>query len=141
MPFHLPDAEDVAAARVGKPLPKCADGKTRLDVAEASRKADERALETWKKAVRARDGKLCRCCKRKVVVTLKLQASRAETHHITGRVHKPTRYDVRNGLQLCCECHRKVERNEIQIVGTAEFQIGNRSYIDADHHVDFKELA
>lgn len=115
---------------------------TRLDQAEAERKADERALETWKKGVRFRDGNKCRHCGRRVVVTLKLQANRAEIHHVTGRAHKPTRYDVRNGIQLCAACHQKVERNELQIVSTQTFTIGNREYSDMTdpQATSFKEL-
>lgn len=125
-----------------RPTPNLAKSPhgTRLDQAEADRKADEKALETWKKAVRARDGKFCRCCKRKIVVTMTLQANRAECHHITGRAHKPTRTDVRNGLQLCLGCHQKVERAEIQIVGSVFFTIGNREYVDGSQPVTFKGL-
>jgi len=113
-----------------RPTPNLQKGPTRLDAAEADRKADEKALEAWKKGVRARDGKRCRCCARKVVVTLKLQASRAECHHVTGRAHKPTRYDIRNGLQLCATCHQRIEHNEILIKSTQMFMIGNREYLD-----------
>lgn len=127
----------VLGARPRGPLPK---GKSRLDEAEAATKADEQLLEAWRKAVKARDGNRCRCCKRKVIVTLKLQASRAECHHLTGRVHKPTRYDVRNGILLCASCHQRVERNELQITGTLQFRIGPREYLDASGPVTFKEL-
>ena len=32
-------------------------------------------------------------------------------HHIIRVRHKLTRYDVRNGLPLCAECHRRAQRS------------------------------
>lgn len=137
--INAPTMAEVAEARRGQPLPK---GKTRLEEKIEQRpltKVDEKHFkaEVWK-----RDGKLCRCCHRKVVVTLKLQASQAHCHHVTGRQHKPTRTDVRNGLQLCATCHQKVEHNELQIVSTQTFTLGNREYADMTdfNAVTFKEL-
>lgn len=126
---------------LSKPIACPKPSQTRLMKAEADRKEDDRALQQWKAAVRLRDGQTCRCCKRRVVTTLELRANRAECHHIAGRAHKPTRTDVRNGILLCLSCHQRVERCEVQIVGYGEFTIGNRSYINADLNVTFRELA
>lgn len=119
------------------PQPKV---RTRLSAKDTARKADEQQLDAWRRAVRARDGHVCRVCKRHVVVSLELRANRAECHHITGRSHKPTRYDVRNGLLVCLGCHQRIEDGEVQLVGTKQFRLGERAYINADFPVLVKEF-
>lgn len=125
--------------RLSKPnaVPKI---RTRLTDREKSRQDDERLLEDWKRAVRARDGQRCRVCKRRVVVSLELRANRAECHHITGRSHKPTRYDVRNGVLVCLGCHTKIEDGSIQLMGTTEFTIGDRAYVDGSAPIVIREF-
>ena len=63
-----------------RPTPKLSKGTSRLDTAEDARKQDERLLKQWKRLVRLRDGKICRCCKRKVVVTLTGSGSVSRRH-------------------------------------------------------------
>lgn len=124
--------------------PRCAVQKsamkTRLDDKEESRKLDERRLEVWKKAVRLRDKNRDRYTGKKVVVTIELQKNRAECHHVTGRAHKPTRYDRRNGLLVSLATHQAIERGDLLIVGTKFFELEGKTYIDADFPVVFKKM-
>ena len=56
----------------------------------------KRADERWSLLVRQRD-KICRLCKTR---------PSKDAHHIFGRAHKATRFDILNGLGLCFRCHQ-----------------------------------
>jgi len=64
---------------------------------------DKYILSLWSKAVLTSKGDVCYTpgCGQPV----------HSCHHIIRRHHKLTRYDVRNGLPLCAECHRKAQRS------------------------------
>lgn len=113
---------------------------TRLDRAlakKAAALADERQLQAWARAVKDRDGWRDRRTGGRVVATYRLEALRAEAHHIAGRADKAVRYDVRNGICLSFATHDAVERNALRIVGTAFFEVDGQQYIDATYPVDF----
>ena len=56
----------------------------------------------WSKATLAQKGKVCYACRSNMAHSV---------HHIIRVRHKLTRYDVRNGLPLCAECHRHAQRS------------------------------
>ena len=61
----------------------------------------------FRAAVWLRDGGRCRACNRLVRKTMALVPERGEIHHVQTRgAHPDKRYDVGNGLLLCCSCHR-----------------------------------
>lgn len=115
--------------------------------ADEDRKADEKALKTWRAAVQKRDGKTCRCCGRRVSNTLTVAPERRECHHIAPRGDAAVRYDVRNGLLTCLECHEKIERGLIHLLQRAAlmFRVGTKSYINGGNKrpakIEFKEAA
>mgnify|MGYP001197273702 CR=1 FL=1 len=112
----------------------------------ADAKDDKKAEAAFLKTVHARDGKVCRCCKKKVVATMELTPRRREVHHIYGRLGA-FRYDPRHAIQVCAECHGRITGK----VGQARlflFQlavhmltVGGKSLIDARKPVEFKENA
>ncbi len=108
-----------------------------------SRKADDGKLATWRKAVTKRDGLKCRWCRRKVVETLENLPQQAQTHHATPREHRPTRYDVRNGIRLCGTCHDRITGSvgeKAVIVAAATFSLEGREYPDMSKAVQFKVI-
>lgn len=134
---HLP----VLNGQPGKAVPK---GESRLQVKDRTDKQDARAEEKWKKAVRKRDGMHCRWCKRKVEICLDLVPERAECNHISGRVVLAIRWDVRNGLLLCCACHERITgkvNERFVIYSTKTFTVDGVSYINGDKPVKFKRVA
>lgn len=140
----LPTMAEVDASRIGKPIAK---GKTRLDGVIADtrdEKADERR---WRKAVIKRDGHICRCCKRHVVAQLAIAANRLEVHHVAPRADQAVRWDDRNGMVVCSECHEKLTPHSgklaFVILQAAKFlfTIGSKTYINAAEKVTFKEKA
>lgn len=107
--------------------------------ADADRKADEKALSTWRRAVQRRDGTVCRCCKRRVSSALTVAPERRECHHIAPRADAAVRYDRRNGLLLCLADHERIERGQLHLVQKAAlmFRIGTKVYINGDKDVKF----
>lgn len=101
--------------------------------ADEARKADEKALKTWRAGVQKRDGKTCRRCARLVSSALTVAPERREVHHIAPRGDAAVRTDVRNGLQVCLGCHEQIERGQIHLVQKAAlmFRVGSKSYINA----------
>lgn len=142
VPDLLTLAQVEALRRQGGPIEK---GKTRLEVKE-SREADtDKAWEECKRTVDKRDRMRCRCCGRKVVKTIELQGNRAEHHHIVRRKKEPKLLtDARNVMLLCLECHQKVTRHKLHIVGKASslFEFNGQKYLNAyDKALEFKEAA
>lgn len=72
----------------------------------------------WSKSVITRDN-ACRGCNSQMVM---------QAHHIRGRQHKATTYDLSNGLTLCRRCHslqkfrpEKFHDLIIEIIGQMEY--------------------
>lgn len=105
--------------------------------ADADRE-DERKLQAWAKAVKARDHWTDRKTGKPVRSTAILALDSAHAHHVEPRANYDVRYDIRNGLTLSYETHAKVEANELVIVGTAWFEVEGRRYIDCTHMVHFE---
>ena len=82
---------------------------------------DKYLCTLWSKAVRAEKGEFCMN-----PLCGKLAHS---THHIIKRRYMTTRYDTRNGLPLCADCHRIADRN-------AEFAMRMISDDDREHLAD-----
>lgn len=118
---------------------------TRLEEKEAKRSKEEDAEDTWRKAVRKLDGMKCRWCRRQVVVTIELVPERAECHHLTPREHKPTRWDVRNGVLVCKADHDritgKVGGEKAIVVAGRMFTLDGREYPDARGPLQFKRVS
>ena len=126
---------------------RCATPKhqivTRREEHAEKRKADDKQMAAWRKAVAKRDGDKCRWCRRKVVETLERLPEQAQTHHATPREHRPTRYDVRNGIRLCGTCHDRITGTvgeKAVIVAGKTFEIDGRSYPDMSGPVNFKVI-
>lgn len=118
---------------------------TRLDERTADQRDGKAAEKTWRKGCIARDGKICRCCERKVVQQLALAPERLEVHHVAGRVDQAVRWDLRNGIVLCSECHEKVTRHLLFILQAARslFTVegSTKAYINASKKVTFSPKA
>lgn len=136
----LPTKADLDAQR--RAIPKH-EMVTRRDEADKERKLDERKLEKWRKGVTKRDGLICRWCRRPVVPTVEHVPEQSNTHHATPREHKPTRYDVRNGIRLCGTCHDRITGTvgeKAIIVASQTFTLNGREYPDMTHAVQFKVI-
>lgn len=136
----LMTAAEVDVMRRGQPIPK---GPTRLELKTAADKDEKRDERLWRKACLKRDGKICRCCGRVVVAQLELTANRLEVHHVAGRADQAVRWDVRNGIVLCSECHGKVTEHRLWILQAARFlfKIGLKTYVNAAKKVTFSAKA
>lgn len=134
----LPTLGEQRARRVA--VPKF-DGPSKAEANGKAEQDDKKALDKFRAKVFARDKGLCRCCKRKVVKTLKPVPERAEANHIASRKDKVVRHDSRNGVLLCkFPCHEKVTRHELFIVQKASLMFiaeNGRHYINGDKDVDF----
>jgi hypothetical protein len=64
---------------------------------------DKYLLSLWSKAVLASKGAFC--------YNPECGNAAHSCHHILRVKHRMTRYDVRNGIPLCAECHRKAQRS------------------------------
>lgn len=118
-------------------------GASRLEEKTASAKDDAKALDAFRKAVIARDGKKCRKCGRKVVETRELLPNRLEVHHCHGRIGK-FRHDPRMALVLCASDHQRVTgrvNDRLFIVQKASLMLtlDGKSYINAANAVEFTE--
>jgi len=91
-----------------------------MEIKETERKKLERALDTlWSNCIRMRD-KTCRVCN---------HDGRLEAHHIMGRRHKSTRWDLDNGILLCWNHHVKyghadpetLRDNVIECIGAKKY--------------------
>lgn len=144
---RLPTVADVEAERQRKREP-IAKGPTRLETKTTADKDEKRDERVWRKTVIKRDGKICRCCGRVVVQQLELAANRLEVHHVAPRADQVVRWDPRNGIVLCAECHEKVTPHSgkllLFILQAARllFKAENgRTYINAAKKVTFSEKA
>lgn len=138
---HLPTLAELEQQR--RATPKAAM-RSRLDANADKRKCDAKAEETWKKAVRKRDGMTCRWCRRTVVVTMALIPERAECHHLVPRAHRATRFDPRAACLLCAACHQRVTggvggEKAIVIAGRT-FTLDGHEYPDGSGPLNFKVL-
>ncbi len=136
----LPSFGEVNAVR--RAIPKHAI-PSRLDEKVADDRDEKAAEKAWRKGCIKRDGKVCRCCQRKVVVQLELADERLEVHHVAGRADQTVRWDVRNGIVLCAGCHSKVTRHLLFILQAARFLFHinglAKAYINASKKVTFSE--
>jgi hypothetical protein len=140
MALNLPTMADVAAARIGKPIPK---GPSRLQETIADTPLVLVDLKAFRAEVFARDGFICRWCLRVVVACVKRQPNRREIHHVHGR-GKELRFEARAALVLCAECHEKVTGrvNERWIIlPTETFVMHEQEYTDARRPVNFQRVA
>lgn len=120
-----------------------AEMKTRREENDGARKSDERLLKAWRKAVTKRDGLICRWCRCRVVEILERVPEQSQTHHATPREHRPTRYDVRNGIRLCGTCHDRITGTvgeKAIIIASAVFVLDGREYPDMTKAVQFKRI-
>lgn len=101
-------------------------------------KADERR---WKRDIWKRDKHVCRCCARHVEKSLDLKPTRGECHHLAGRADKAVRWDVRNGILTCHDCHEAIEHNEKVVLQAARFAFieDGKTYLNGDKKLTFKE--
>ena len=60
-------------------------------------KLEKKLDDLWRRCIQVRD-KTCRICN---------HDGRLEAHHIMGRRHKATRWDIENGILLCWNHHVK----------------------------------
>lgn len=135
----LPTPEDMGRWAKAK-----SELKTRREEKDGARKSDDKLLDGWRKAVTKRDGLKCRWCRRKVVETIERLPEQSQTHHATPREHRPTRYDVRNGIRLCGTCHDRITGTvgeKAIIVSSAVFVLEGREYPDMSQPVNFKRIA
>lgn len=138
--MSLFDSLPTLAEMNAKPRP-CPKGQTRLEAKHAEANDDRKAEARFLRIVRTRDKLRCRCCQRKVVVTLTLCPERAEVHHLHGRLGS-FRFDDRFALLLCAEHHEAVTRHKLFIVQKAKDMYAGpegRSLIDGRRPVVFKE--
>ncbi len=59
---------------------------------------DREALKEWRKQVLERDKGVCQICLNK--------PNKIQVHHIIPRQVKELRYDIKNGVCLCFNCHK-----------------------------------
>lgn len=136
---HLPVLGSEGRAAIPK-----AELVTRRDENKIARRLDERMLEKWRKAVTKRDGMICRWCRCIVIATVECQPNQAQTHHATPREHRPTRYDVRNGIRVCGTCHDRLTGTvgeKAILVAERTFVLDGREYPDMSGPVNFKRIA
>lgn len=111
---------DYAALAKAGGIPK---GKTVKQERAKRKRLDTLALQQFRMAVWARDGYGhkdggglrfigCAYCYRTVY---NQQDPFGEVHHIRSRRHKETRYDPKNGVILCHDCHELVTAKRITI--------------------------
>lgn len=124
------------------PQPK---GPSRLQVKMVKAFSDVQQLKVWRGQVYERDTYRCRKCLTRVQRELTRNAKRAEAHHVLSRTVKETRYDVRNGLTTCAECHEQLTGRVAEkwiVIGTKFFLTATgRRCIDATAPVVFKRIA
>ena len=75
-------------------------GENYLD--SVARKRNQRRLRIWSKAVRDRDGNVCRNCKQ--------PHWRLHAHHIVSIemcIDSSLEFDIDNGITLCPKCHKR----------------------------------
>ncbi len=108
------------------------DIEQRSDKNAKDDRQDKAAEGRWKREIWKRDKHLCRCCDKHVEKSLDLMPNRGECHHLAGRADKSVRWDVRNGILTCHDCHEAIEHNEIAV-------LQGRTYLDGDKKLKFKK--
>lgn len=118
-------------------------GPTRLQDRTAEDRETEKKDEKFRRDIYRLDKGLCRCCGRKVERKIDRVMDRAEIHHVHGRTGD-LRFDLRNGLCLCCACHERVTgkvNDRLQIVGTKFYRLDKQRLINARATVRFEKVA
>lgn len=136
----IPTMDEVAAARVGKPISK---GKSRLEQTIEARPLTKIDDEAFKAAVWRRDRNRCRCCGRKVQKIMDRVPERGEVHHIHGR-GGDLRFEPITAILLCLRDHERVTGRVSEkwaIVPTKTVTIRGQIYTDARHTVNFTRVA
>jgi hypothetical protein len=121
-----------------------APAPTRLKAKVEKQKDDAAAERKAKAAVWLLDKGHCRCCGRKVERKPDMLPDRAEFHHVNGRTVKAIRWDVRNLILLCLECHQQVTgviNLKVVLVATAQFVVKGESYKNGRKAVRFERVA
>jgi len=118
-------------------------GKSRLEEKFADDKLKVVDEKAFRAEVIARDGRVCRCCGRKVVQTKARVPNRLEVHHIHGKIGV-LKFEARAALVLCLSDHAKVTGKVSErwaIVPTKTFVLDGRELTDARAPVLFKKVA
>ena len=120
---------------------------SRLEAKTADERNDKKLEKVFRRDVIKRDGKVCRHCKRGVLVTMEHVPERLEVHHIHGRLGV-LRFEPSAALVVCCACHEQltgaVGKPKLFIVGTAKQMFtaaDRRRYLDARKPLQFQEAA
>lgn len=128
-----------------RPMPQ-PKGPTKLERQMSEAPEDRKAEERFKANVRKRDKMICRCCKRTVIATMKVQRDRAEVHHIYGRLGD-FRYAEEHAILLCMYDHQratgKIGGAKLFVLQKASsmLKVGEKWLIDARKAVRFEEAA
>lgn len=138
--LNLPTLADTTKGGWRKDTPE----PTRLEKKTADIRDERKEEAAWRKAIWRRDGGCCRWCHREVRKCLDLVPTRGECHHISGRVVKEIRWDVRNGLLLCATCHERLtgkvaEKHVLQSKHT--FTVDGVQYVNGDKPMKFTRVA
>lgn len=93
--------------------------------------SDSTLMAWWRKAVKAVHGDRCILCGKTPV----------ECHHIIKRRKALLRYDWRNGVPLCAECHAEADtiagRNHIGQYVDVEYLSHNENRVLKDHLTEY----
>lgn len=117
---------------------------SRLQVKVAKGKDDSKDEQKAKAEVWKLDGGCCRWCKRKVERVLDLIPQRAEFHHVSGRIVKAIRWDIRNLILLCAACHERLTgkvSEKFLLYSKHTFTVDGIAYINARKPVHYQRVA
>lgn len=137
---RLPTVEEVAAARLGKPILK---GTSRLQATIAARPLTKVDEKEFKRIVRLRDRHRCRMCGRKVRYVVERVPERGEVHHVHGKVGD-LKFEDRCALLLCLEDHERCTgrvNEKYVIVPTKTIVLRGETCTDARAPVSFVRIA
>jgi hypothetical protein len=85
------------------------------------KKLESKLDDLWSAAVKKRDHYRCRYCGK---------TDGLQSHHIVGRRHKSTKWDILNGITLCAGHHNfwaHLPGNEIQYSAWLECELGRQT--------------
>lgn len=117
---------------------------TRLQKKAEKATDDTKAEKAAKREVWKLDGGCCRWCRRKVERVLDLIPQRAEFHHVSGRIVRAIRWDIRNLILLCATCHERLTGKVAEkhvLVSKHTFTVDGVQYINARKPVRFQRVA